>query len=375
MSILQIPWVRWCIVVSILLGVVNVVTRPSTAAQTPTVDLAALIRYRETNIAAEIASGAPQPLPQPIPQPVQPTDNPRFPTSQPTTIPERSVATGVIAELNPTPIKDPEHVVRGFASYVEGMDISSAEAFRETLHTAFVTKQPTFRIRFTGKSAEYEQLRRYLESLANPDLEHYPLEGVSHSYYTLRYEIAPATKEISAAITYEPIIDATRFVAQREQEIIDRVVQAGMSEAETVKAIHDWVVLNLADDASLTRFYAYDALHDGTAVCNGYALLTYDLLERAGIRAYVVTGTVHESLSPGVPRENRGHAWNIVRVDGQWYQLDVTWDDPVPDEPGRLHYTFFLVDEKTIAESRDFNQSVGGDLRPITPALYTEERE
>jgi transglutaminase/protease-like cytokinesis protein 3 len=177
--------------------------------------------------------------------------------------------------------------------------------------------------------------------------------------------------QITAQVQYVPVTDESRYVDQKEQEIIAKIITEDMTELQKVKAIHDWLVLNLEYDESLTRFDQYNALRDGTVVCSGYALLSYDLMERAGIRAYVITGRVHQEIHPDTAPEFLGHAWNIVRVDGIWYHYDATWDDPTPDEKGRVIYDFFLVDDAVIAQSRSIEQNDPAMLRPQTNEKYS----
>ena len=45
------------------------------------------------------------------------------------------------------------------------------------------------------------------------------------------------------------------------------------------------------------------------------------------------------------------HAWNLIKIDGEWYHIDVTWDDPTPDLLGRVNHVFFLISDDAIASS------------------------
>jgi len=116
------------------------------------------------------------------------------------------------------------------------------------------------------------------------------------------------------------------------KNILKQLIQPGMNNHQKIKAIHDYVVLNLKYDTDLQKYTAYEGLKTGEAVCQGYALLTYELLKEAGIENRLVEGTAGGQL----------HAWNLVRLDNRWYHLDTTWDDPVPDVPKRVNYTYYL---------------------------------
>ena len=87
---------------------------------------------------------------------------------------------------------------------------------------------------------------------------------------------------------------------------------------DKVRAVHDYLckrIVYTPDD-----FYshtAYGALISGNAVCDGYALSFQRFMDVLGIPCYIATGV----------RNNEPHAWNLVQLDGQWYHIDVTWDD------------------------------------------------
>jgi hypothetical protein len=100
-------------------------------------------------------------------------------------------------------------------------------------------------------------------------------------------------------------------------------------------------VTNLAYDKSLVSHSAYDGLANGKTVCQGYALLTYEMFNQAGIPVKIVEGRAG----------GQAHTWNLVQIDGKWYHLDTTWDDPIPDAAGRAVYNYFnLTDAQMKAD-------------------------
>lgn len=137
-----------------------------------------------------------------------------------------------------------------------------------------------------------------------------------------------------------------------EQAVVDAAIAScvtdGMSDYEIAKALHDYLAIHNKYDMrlysgnlpALSRT-SYGALVNRTSVCSGYALAYQHLMEDAGIPCEYVTGMT-----------TRGsHAWNIVQIDGEWYHVDVTWDDPTPDRDGYVRYKYFLKSDK--AMSRD----------------------
>lgn len=103
-----------------------------------------------------------------------------------------------------------------------------------------------------------------------------------------------------------------------------RTIPAGRSEFEREEAVFDFIADRCsydnaaASDSTLWQSYtAYGALINGRAVCEGYSRAVQLLCGYAGVRCALVKGTANGG----------NHMWNCVRVDGEWYNLDLTWCD------------------------------------------------
>ena len=131
----------------------------------------------------------------------------------------------------------------------------------------------------------------------------------------------------------------SRAATAQALEAIDQCVQPGMSDYEIAKALHDYVVLNTAygpiqGDGALLSTYpeGYFSLVNGQGQCMDYAGAYQVLMDLAGIPCETVFG---DSTAGD-------HAWNIIQLDGEWYHVDTTWDDPTPDREGYVRYDYFL---------------------------------
>ena len=110
-----------------------------------------------------------------------------------------------------------------------------------------------------------------------------------------------------------------------------------MGEEEKVKAIHDYLIYHANyvnnGDYSTAESWAYGAggvlLHK-EGVCQSYAFAFYMMAISAGLECRFVSGTA----------DGGGHAWNQVKVNGKWYYIDCTWDDPVGG--GYENYKYYL---------------------------------
>ncbi len=143
-------------------------------------------------------------------------------------------------------------------------------------------------------------------------------------------------------------------------EILDEIIKPGMTDYEKELAIHDYIVANCRygqkDESKEYAFRAYGVIVQGVAVCNGYAEAMSLLLTCAGVENGIMTGTANGEL----------HAWNMVKLDGEWYQVDATWDDPIPDTGQFVSHTYFNITDDEMDDthiwSSDLFEECNGEL-------------
>lgn len=137
------------------------------------------------------------------------------------------------------------------------------------------------------------------------------------------------------------------LLQDKAQSIISSIIKPGMTDYQKELAIHDYIInhctYDLHNSPPPESYSAYGSLCLGVAVCEGYAKATQLLLNAAGIECLTVKGSVVDN------NVSQGHAWNIVKVDGQYYHLDTTWDDPVtPDGSNLPIHTYFNLADREI---------------------------
>ena len=137
-------------------------------------------------------------------------------------------------------------------------------------------------------------------------------------------------------------------------ELNSRVDISGMTDEEIVLAYHEYLTSTVAYayaaylQGSLGEAHEYDmygALVNHSSVCQGYAETMFYLLKKAGLSCAIASS------------QNINHAWNIVKVNGKWYHVDATWDDPVWDMPGRSNHDYFLVSFDTMNKNTLVNHT------------------
>lgn len=136
-------------------------------------------------------------------------------------------------------------------------------------------------------------------------------------------------------------------VAGKAAAIIASEITSGMSDEQKALALHNWLVNN-ADydqDENNYHFQADGVLLKGSGVCQSYTLAYLMLCRMAGLECEMVTGRVGKIE----------HAWNIVKIDGVWLHVDVTWDDPYGQPPSTAY--FLRDDAYMIASNHVWNST------------------
>ena len=146
-------------------------------------------------------------------------------------------------------------------------------------------------------------------------------------------------------------------------QLVDQANTLCQTDLEKVFYVHEWLVQNIAYDREHLSDDVQDdhnlrgALLDGTAVCDGYAKTYALVLRKLGITGVLVTS------------KDIGHAWNMVELDGNWYQVDCTWDDPVDgsDQLGYCMHKHLLctTEEMNTNHNDDGDDSVAFDLENL----------
>lgn len=151
-------------------------------------------------------------------------------------------------------------------------------------------------------------------------------------------EIKPKAKmtvtgiETTMAVTYLTTKEQEDYINLELEKITKSLINEKMSTLEKVKAINDYIINRYEYDYTQKSLSVYSALTTSVAVCQGYSMTAYKMLNYAGVENRIIVGTLK-----GVP-----HSWNSVKIDGNWYQLDVTNNDAVEKNK------YFLVNDEVL---------------------------
>ncbi len=153
----------------------------------------------------------------------------------------------------------------------------------------------------------------------------------------------------AVAITYTADKATADSQSTEINAVMTKIADAtnGMSASDKVKYVHDYLIANVSYDTSLNSRTLYDALVNGSAVCEGYTKAFQFIMNNLGIECKTVTSKA------------MNHAWNVVVIDGAEYHVDVTWDDPIINGQNNnttAYYDYFM---KTVSDFTADGQHFG----------------
>ncbi|MFJ7650086.1 transglutaminase domain-containing protein [Lysinibacillus sp. NPDC097279] len=216
--------------------------------------------------------------------------------------------------------------------------VTNAKEMADAMYSYYSSFSPTYEIQYKGST---ERIEKIVEEAYDSAIKRDDYVYGHISKHSIRFEYGRKTAKIFGEQSYLMTPEQAAYVEMNAQEIVATIEKDAKTDVEKVRAVNDYIVANTAytEQTKSSPHSAYTVLAEHGGVCQGYALLAHTLLQKLGFETQYIVGYVGKE----------GHAWNLVKLDGQWYHLDTTWNDPVPDRSGAIRYQYFLVDDRTMA--------------------------
>ncbi len=208
--------------------------------------------------------------------------------------------------------------------YPDGFEGADVRSLGELISTAKSDlSQENIPVRITDPSLTVDDMNRALQQV-----------GGSYLLCELNRDGTAITVTPLDGMTHDEALARLSEIDELAAQVVLDCVTPGMTDAERASALYSYLTSHVTYDfryysqpaempyASMT---AYGALHDGTAICGGFAQALQVLFENAGIPCLTVSGSMG----------GENHMWNLAYIDGHWLYFDATSDR------GRADYGFY----------------------------------
>ena len=206
-----------------------------------------------------------------------------------------------------------------------------------------------------------------------------------HFWLTRSSSYEKSKTEVNTTIVFKPKVFLSDLEIQTMQSEIDAATQRILSnlkkdatDYEKVLYLHDYIVDNTVYDTESADMILnkeedipqknrnstgiYGCLVKGQAICSGYSAAFKYLADKLGLAGIRVSGTNKIT--------NESHQWNCVKVDGDFYYIDLTWDDKLSENPNEhlRDYEYFLLNDEDLRLTHTISE--GQNVPSCTATKY-----
>lgn len=232
-----------------------------------------------------------------------------------------------------------EYYIENDYAYVQNTDSNSATNYQEILnifYTVINSGDECFSF-----YCDYDNCINDVKKLTNDKYIVSNINNFVHPYNSFESINIDIGTNKKITIKVKKIYDEKQieFINNYINEFINTNINLSMTNYDKIKAFHDHIVNKTKYDENntLESYSAYSLITSGISICGGYSDIMSIYLNTLGIKNYKIT--------------SENHIWNLVNLDGIWYHLDTTWDDPVASDGNQyLIHNFFMISTDKLHE-------------------------
>lgn len=257
-------------------------------------------------------------------------------------------------------------------NYVESITLSynapineNEEELMDKIIEGFANRSPKISVNSEDYGIDYSRFYYIIQNCLSSLIqnEHPELFYVDISKILMGYN--PNTNELSiyAEGTYnegteyefttnaylsEEEIKAKQALIDAECDKIISLVTEDMSPIQKLLVVHDYIAANYEYDTTY-QVRTLDAMvEQKKGVCQGYSYLFKYVLDKLDDKNEL---DEQDFDCVTVPSSACSHMWNKIKLDGEWYNIDITHDDPIPNRSSNISHTHFLVNDEELKDT------------------------
>lgn len=227
------------------------------------------------------------------------------------------------------------------SEYEENID---KDGLYEKLEIGLLNGDPNISMDLSSLFTEPNKIFSVLENISyeNPEVMYYKAAEYSFGKIKLSY-----------SRPIDDIKNHQRAIKDERSNFFENNITDHMSDYEKVLEIHDYIVEKGEYDTRLfsqgqvppESYSSYGILALGLGVCESYAKSMKYLLDGANIESIIVIGT----------SRGENHAWNLVNIQGEYYHIDPTWNDPIIEDGSQIiRHNFFNLNDEQMGKTHNW---------------------
>ncbi len=271
-----------------------------------------------------------------------------------------SEPTANVPQANTTPLQNQTHTALHYTEYYQyGFLSANEKTAYKRLKDAAENYQNEVDVTDLEIPYSRKSLTRIITCLQEDHPQYFWLgnqyscvhDGVNFCSFKLLYTDGEVTDSIDGSVKADRTVIAAKRKAfdEKVKEIVSKI-GSDWSDYQKEKYIHDYVVNTMEYKKGVKHSYdAYGGIINNVGVCEAYSESFQALCYAVGVNANQVFGNA-----------GGAHKWNVVKLDGEWYMIDVTFDDPiVQDTEGNhigqqvLRYDYFNLTTAKMTSGAD----------------------
>lgn len=210
--------------------------------------------------------------------------------------------------------------------------------------------------------------REVFEGVCSYNEDHPEKFWLSSNSIMVFYENGKTTVAFNYRMDYETRVKAQDELEKKVNEIVSNA-PSNATQFELEQYVHNYIVDNCeydhesaaSDNPGDNTGNVYGALIEGKAVCEGYSRAFQLLCKELGLECVNIYGT----------SKDENHMWNCIQIEGEWYHVDVTWDDPETEQEDVVRYLFFNLNDENIGKDHQISEmyeSISDDAFDNSPS-------